>query len=166
MGKRWYRTTNGLGKQIRDGCKHPRLFIMSGYEIVNDFCHTWLAGNFDAGMILRVCNLKPSLRRSVQLDRVIDSLAASVNGLCVLINVSTLALLDKPDFHNWEKLYALSISSDVHTCSEVDEARDSISSTHHETRTEISVLVHVAVKIKTVAIANTVEEANEVLKRS
>ena len=54
----------------------------------------------------------------------------------------------------------------MHTCTEVDNAHDSILSTHHETSTETPVLVHGAVEIRTVTTGNTVEEAKEALKRA
>lgn len=118
------------------------------------------------GMVSLVCSLPTSLESTDPLGMAFEPSPASVNGLCVLIDIITLALLDKTASNDWKKLYSVPISSEVHTCTEADDARDSIFSTHHDNSTTTPGLVLAAVKIKIVATFSSVEDAKDALKRA
>lgn len=97
---------------------------------------------------------------------VFDLLTASVDGLCIFEDMSDLVLLEETSFHNWEKFYALLISSDMHICTEADDARESNLPTHHETSTATPVLFYPAMETKTVTTANNIKRTKEALLRA
>ena len=123
----------------------------------------YFAGDYDVGLVSRVCDIPPTVASSEDMDRPFDILAASVDGLCVLLDIQKLDRADRSVADEWNNFYLDSDSISSHVNSQAETARLSVLRIAEENP---SVIQHAAVEIKTPTTPETVARATRDLTKA
>lgn len=136
------------------------IFLMDCVRGDDNAPHHYFAGNYDIGLVTRKCTLPANVAPETALDRSFDVLAASVDGMAVLLDVRALQSHDAEAFKHWKDFSEGRSTNDVHMSRLGTAARSSVmtvAAQHPE------VFVDVAVEIKTATAPNTVDAARTAL---
>lgn len=138
---------------------HLPQFCHTAAACDKDVQHHYFAGNYDIGLVSRTHKLPTHVH--LTLDRELDILAASVDGLCTFVDVGQLKNVDMCAYEMWVDAFSEPVTSDTHMSTKARRARAAVLEVANS---EPAVLLDVVVEIKTATTDRTIERARWDLK--